>query len=50
MCCVWFYIHVLVVRGLFETLFYLVELREERMKMKIESNPEYVEPGQLYAR
>jgi hypothetical protein len=50
MCCVWFYIHVLVVRGFFEVMFYLVEMREERMKRKIESESEYFDLGQLYAR
>ena len=48
MCYIWVYISVLAVHGIYDVLCYLVDMREKRMKAKIDSNAEYDNSNQSY--
>ena len=48
MCFIWLYVSVLFVHGLFYLLSYLVEMREKRMKMKIDSTTDHENLDQHY--
>ena len=48
MCSIWLYMSTLFVRGLFYVLSYLVEMREKRMKKKIDSTADNDDLDQHY--
>ena len=48
MCCIWLYMSVLFVHVLYRILSYLVEMREKRMKLKIDSTADHEDLDQHY--